>query len=109
MEAWMSKLKVTALIAASGMLLMSQSGSSTIAGIVKDQVGAAVPGVKIKIVNIESGTQFDTVTNEAGLYRAGALLPGNYQLDAEAPGFDHVSRGPITLAVSQTLAIDLNL
>ena len=105
----MSTFKLAALLAVSGLALWSQSGSSTISGMVKDQIGLAVPGAKIKIVNVDSGTQFETVTNEAGIYRAGALLPGSYRLDVDAAGFDAVHRGPITLAVSQTVAIDLNL
>src|SRR5580700_7228798 len=105
----MSMYRVAVLITVSSLLLRSQSGSSTISGIVKDQIGSAVPGAKIKVVNVDSGTQFDTVTNDAGVYRAGALLPGNYRVDADAAGFDHISRGPLTLEVSQTVAIDLNL
>ena len=87
----------------------AQSGSSVLTGNVKDATGAAIPNAAIKIRNVESGSQTETITNDAGLYRAGALLPGTYQIEADVAGFDHLSRGPIVLQVSQTLAIDLTL
>ena len=37
------------------------------------------------------------------------MTPGNYQLEAELPGFNRLTRGPLTLQVSQTLPIDLTL
>src|SRR5882757_2167254 len=87
----------------------AQSGNSAISGNLKDATGAAVPGAKVIVKNLESGVQVETVTNDSGLYRAGALLPGSYQIEVDSGGFDHLSRGPITLQVSQTLAIDLTL
>src|SRR5258706_7209832 len=87
----------------------AQSGNSAISGNLKDATGAAVPGAKVIVKNLESGVQVETVTNDSGLYRAGALLPGSYQIEVDSDGFDHLSRGPITLQVSQTIAIDLTL
>lgn len=87
----------------------AQSGNSVISGNVKDATGATIPNAGIKIRNIESGFQTETITNDSGLYRVGALLPGTYQIEADIMGFDHLMRGPIVLQVSQTLAIDLTL
>jgi hypothetical protein len=90
-------------------IAVAQSGNSTISGSIKDPSGAPVPGVMVKIANVESGTTQETISNEAGLYRVGALVPGNYQVEASVEGFDRVVRGPINLAVSQTVALDLTL
>ena len=87
----------------------AQSGNSVISGNLKDATGAAIPNAKVIVKNLESGVQVETVTNDSGLYRAGALLPGSYQIEVDSGGFDHLSRGPITLQVSQTVAIDLTL
>ena len=97
------------LIAFSASLALAQSGNSTISGSVKDASEAAIPEARVKITNVETGVQLDTVTNSAGLYRAGALVPGSYRIEADAVGFDHLTRGPLTLQVSQTLALDLTL
>jgi hypothetical protein len=87
----------------------AQSGNSTISGIVRDASDAPVPTARVRIVNVETGVQTDTVSNSAGLYRAGALVPGSYRIEADAVGFALLTRGPITLQVSQTLAVDLAL
>src|SRR5207248_3050206 len=106
----MSFVKSTAqLVFIMAGLVWAQSGNSVISGNVKDAAGLAVPNAKVIIKNIESGVQVETVTNESGLYRAGVLLPGSYQVDVDVSGFDRLSRGPLVLQVSQTLAIDLIL
>jgi hypothetical protein len=79
--------------------------SSTISGTVKDASEAAIPAARVKITNLDTGVQLETVGNSAGLYRAAALVPGRYRIEADATGFDHLSRGPVTLQVSQTLAL----
>jgi hypothetical protein len=103
-------LRRTLILAiAASALLLAQSGNSVISGSVKDPSDTPIPNASIKIANIDTGTQIGTVTNEAGLYRAAALVPGSYQVEADSPGFDHLTRGPITVQVSQTVALDLTL
>src|ERR1035441_10284321 len=96
-----------ALVSAS--LASAQSGNSTISGSVRDASEAAIPTARMKITNVETGVQLETVTNSAGLYRAGSLVPGSYRIETDAVGFDRLTRGPVTLQVSQTLALDLTL
>src|SRR5262249_45997146 len=87
----------------------AQSGNSTISGGVKDASNAAVPEAKVKVTNVETGVQVDTVSNADGVYRVPALVPGRYRVEADAAGFDHLTRGPIVVQVSQTVALDLVL
>ena len=91
------------------LLGFGQAGNSSITGTVKDATDAAIPNVTITLSNLDTGIQLETLTNEVGLFRIGALVPGNYQLQAELPGFNRLTRGPLVLQVSQTLAIDLQL
>ena len=91
------------------LLGFGQTGNSSIIGTVKDPTDASIPGVTITLSNLDTGIQLETLTNEVGLFRIGALVPGNYQLQAELPGFNRLTRGPLVLQVSQTLAIDLQL
>ena len=90
-------------------LAVAQSGNSTISGNVKDASEAAIPTARVKITNVDTGVALETVANSAGIYRAGSLVPGSYRVEADAVGFDHLSRGPVVLQVSQTLALDLVL
>jgi Carboxypeptidase regulatory-like domain len=105
----MPRISAILLALSFSAVVWAQSGSSTISGTVKDATSAAVPDAKITIVNLDSGVQQDTVTNEVGLYRVGALVPGHYRVEVDAAGFDRISRGPITLQVGQTVAIDLTV
>ncbi len=105
----MFKFTLVLLFAATATILHAQSGSSVISGSVKDASTAAIANAKITVLNNESGVKSETVTNVEGLYRVGALLPGSYRIEANASGFDRIGRGPITLQVSQTIAIDLTL
>src|SRR5438105_3942066 len=88
--------------------LFAQSGNSTISGLIKDGSGAPIPGVSVMIRHVDTGVAFDAVTNEEGLYRIGALVPGRYRAEAALDGCEPAARA-VTLAVSQTLAIDLTL
>src|SRR6185436_15369611 len=108
-EVIMSRVVAIILLLGFSAGVWAQSGSSTISGTVKDATSAVVPDAKIKIVNLDSGVQQDTVTNEAGLYRISALVPGRYRVEVDASGFDRIVRGPITLQVGQTVAIDLTV
>ena len=97
------------LVALSCNQAFAQSGNSTIAGSVKDASDAAVASTKIQIQNVDTGVRVETITNTDGLFRVTALVPGSYRIEADAEGFDHLTRGPLTLQVGQTLAIDLVL
>src|SRR5215468_10152166 len=97
------RLQGLIIFAVSAMIAVAQSGNSTISGSVKDSTDAPIPQVKVRIVNIESGTAVDTTTNDAGLYRVGTLLPGSYRLEVQAEGFDRLTRGPVTLEVGQVV------
>jgi len=79
----------------------AQSGTSTIAGIVQDSSGSTIPGAQIKVVNEDTAVALETVTNDQGVYRVGALVPWKYRVEIELSGFEPVVRRPITLEVHQ--------
>ena len=97
------------LIGFSAVLVLAQNGSSTISGSVKDGTGAVLASAKVKIVNEQTGTSFDTETNDAGLYRVGSLLPGIYRVEVETNGFERLVRRPVSLEVGQVVGLDLTL
>ena len=70
----------------------AQTGSSTIAGVVKDESGGAVPGAAIKVVNEATGVGVDAFSNEQGLYEVAGLVPGQYRVKATLDGFETVSQ-----------------
>ncbi|MBI1792535.1 MAG: TonB-dependent receptor [Acidobacteria bacterium] len=65
----------------------AQAVYGSIFGTVSDASGAAVPNAKILITDNNKGTRFETTTNTDGNYSKGQLLPGDYQVEVEAAGF----------------------
>jgi hypothetical protein len=68
-------------------VIYAQSVGGTIVGAVKDQSGAALPGVEISIRNTATGISNELLTSETGTYRAVNLQPGPYEVKAALPGF----------------------
>jgi hypothetical protein len=79
----------------------AQQDTGTITGIVKDQSGAALPGVSVTVTNALTAASFRTVTDELGRYTAPALRVGQYAVLAESSGFKKVLRSGIVLQVNQ--------
>src|SRR5215831_17457936 len=61
-------------------VLLSQGSSGRILGSVTDQSGAVIPGVTVTIRDVDRGTSRTLTTDEAGVYNAPNLLPGNYMI-----------------------------
>src|SRR5689334_10793370 len=91
---WPAVLIIVAALMAPGGAF-AQSGASTIAGIVKDATGAAIPGATVRVVNEDTGVDSVLTTNGEGLYRAGSLVPGKYRVEIELDGFTPVVRRSI--------------
>jgi hypothetical protein len=89
--------------------VLGQAGTSTIAGVVKDATDAALPGAIVKVSNEATGVVIETVTNNQGIYRVTALVPGRYRVEASLDGFATFLREGIVLEVSQTIAVDATL
>ena len=96
---------VSALVIAAALpaLVAAQSGSSTITGIVKDSTGGAIPGAQVTVVNEETNVSVDSVTNQEGAYRVGALVPGTYRVEVVLSGFEPVTRRALGLQVVNLL------
>ena len=105
----MTRITPAILAALSAAAILAQSGTSSISGSVKDPADAVIAGATVRVTNLDSGVRLETVTNEAGLYRVPALVPGSYRIEVDAAGFDHLTRGPVTIQVSQSLALDLTV
>jgi hypothetical protein len=96
-KAW-SLLLVCGLV--TSLLAVAQSTNSTdVRGIVADQTGAVLPGVKVTFTDLDKGVVRTITTDAAGLYDTGPITPDHYMFDFEAAGFNKFQRGPLTLTV----------
>lgn len=64
-----------------------QAVYGSIVGTVTDPQGNAVAGAKVTVTNITKGTSEEAATNESGNYSVTHLIPDNYKVHVEAPGF----------------------
>jgi hypothetical protein len=83
--------------------------SAALRGRVFDPSGAAVPNAQIELVETATNVHQQTVTSASGDYAFANLNPGTYKVDATAPGFNPLERSAITVAVGQTVSLDLKL
>src|SRR3982750_2361057 len=90
-------------------VLVAQTDRGSIEGTVKDPNGAIVPGAKVQVVNIETGSKLDYESNELGHYFAASLPVGSYRLVVQREGFRTVVREPILVSAQTNLAVDVTL
>jgi hypothetical protein len=83
--------------------------AGTITGVVTDRSGAVLPGVTVTARHTGTGLVRSTVTSEGGRYAVASLQPGTYHVRAELAGFKPHLRPEVTLAVAETLAINITL
>ncbi|HET8550479.1 MAG TPA: TonB-dependent receptor, partial [Bryobacteraceae bacterium] len=97
----------TLLLAAA--LLTAQETRGTILGSVKDPSAAVIPGATVVITNTDTNTVVRTTSNQAGLFEAPLLMPGQYEVAVESTGFKSYVRRGLTLTVGSRIALDVRL
>jgi len=83
--------------------------TAQIAGAVKDQSGAVLPGVEIRVTQTDTGVTRDAITNETGSYVLPNLAIGPYRLEASLPGFRTYAQTGIVLQVNSSPSINVVL
>src|SRR5262245_17288340 len=93
----------------SGTLAAGQGFQGGVRGAVTDPAGAFIPGTVVTITNEGTSATRSTVTNDAGQYVFGAVIPGTYKITAELPGFKLFERTGMTIGTQEFLIIDIRL
>ncbi|HYF77653.1 MAG TPA: carboxypeptidase-like regulatory domain-containing protein [Symbiobacteriaceae bacterium] len=84
--------------------------NATLTGIVTDELGRPVPGVKISVWLANLGRQAETVTAADGTYVAeGLLARDGYTMHAEVKGFQPFVQADISLAAGARTQVDASL
>src|SRR6202521_3772554 len=97
------------LLTMASPLMWSQEVTANIVGTVLDPSGAPIKGAAVVATDVDRGTVWNAVTNDAGAYNLLRLPIGAYTLKVTAPGFQTVSRAPFTLVLNQTAGIDVQM
>jgi len=87
----------------------AQVAGATLSGIVADQSGGVIPQVSISVRNTATDITRTTTTSAAGFYTVPNLLPGTYEVKAEAKGFSSEIQAGITLTVGQEQVLNFTL
>ena len=106
---WRSYICILLVICVMSVPALAQVDQGRIAGTVKDQTGAVIPGVEITVRNDRTGEERKVVSADRGDYLVVALKPSQYTVFAELSGFAKAEVPGVQLVVGQTLTLDLTL
>src|ERR1700679_3591217 len=76
-----------------------QQTTASITGTVADEGGAAITSATVTVTDIDRGTTYTAKTNDGGLFNFVRVPIGNYQVKAEAPGFQSAVQTGVTLVL----------
>jgi hypothetical protein len=103
------RVLITLVCLFTASIASSQVNTSVIAGSVTDNSGSVVPGATIAVLQIGTGLERKTVTNANGEYVIPQLAPGNYEITAQATGFQTARVTSIALTIAQREVVDISL
>jgi hypothetical protein len=89
--------------------LAGQTSDGVLIGIVQDSTGAALPGSNVAATNTATGVVRQVVTNEAGTYQLGPLVPGTYEVRTTRNGFKSGVQNNVVLQTGATVKVDFSL
>ena len=75
----------------------------------KDPSGRVVVGAKVRITDVDRGSEVNTVTNGEGEYTASPLRVGHYKVSVEKAGFKTALAGPVVVEVQEHPTVDVTL
>lgn len=90
-------------------LVNGQGANATLLGTVTDVSGAVVPNASVQVTNVATGVAQTVKTDSQGRYTVVDLIPGSYNVQASAMGFQTVLRSGITLTVGSQTVVDIPL
>lgn len=90
-------------------VLFGQTFTANLTGIVTDPAGAAIPEAAIRLENTSTRERREVKTNPEGRFTFSQLLPGGYELQAEAVGFKTFVQRSINLIAGQSAAVNFEM
>jgi hypothetical protein len=101
-------MKATALFLALSASLSAQVPTGSIAGVVRDPSGTAVPGASLKVVNLATNLVRTETSSEQGDYSFPALTAGAYEVTIERERFQRTVR-QASVQAGTTTTVDFDL
>jgi len=89
--------------------VFSQGNLGRILGVVTDQTGGVIAGATVTVTDVQRGVSRSLMTDDSGQYSATSLIPGAYEVQVDASGFNKFDRKNITVEVGQEIRADASL
>jgi hypothetical protein len=86
-----------------------QIATGTLLGVVRDETGAALPGVIVTVKSVGTGAARSATSDADGRYRVPTLDPGEYEVRAELPNFKAAVRTGVVVTVGGTTEADIKM
>jgi len=102
-------LLIVLMLGGAGML-RAQVNTASLSGTVTDPQGAPIKSANITAINLATGAERNTATDDSGHYTLVALPPGNYKVTAEGgANFSRFTNESLSLTVGQNATFDMRL
>lgn len=92
------------LFSSSGLLLQAQVGTATLSGTVADSGRHPIPGVQVRLINLDTHVSIATLTSKDGIYVLAGLLPGRFRLLVTKIGFKQILLNDVVLNVQDSVS-----
>ncbi len=99
---------VCALMMFASASLLAQSSQGGLRGVVKDAQGI-IPGVTVTMLNEQTNTSRETVTNGVGEYSFPAVEPSTYTVKAVVQGYKTFERKGVRVSTQSFVGLDISL
>ena len=101
-------VSILAAILFTTLAARGQYDTAAVLGTIYDGSGAVVQGGKITLKNDATGVSAERTTNQSGQYEFTGVLPGDYVLTTDAPGFGKETTA-FSVAVGARQRVDMRL
>jgi hypothetical protein len=86
-----------------------QAFTANLTGVLADPTSSVIPGATVSLMNTATNEKRTTKTSAEGRYVFSQLLPGSYELSAEATGFKTFVRQGVVLSANQTAEVNASM
>ena len=101
-------VQLSLLVLVLSITVNAQSNYASLSGTVSDPQQKVLAGCNVQLSSTSTGASRAATTNEEGVFQITGLLPGDYNLTVQAPGFATINQ-KLTLEVGQSMNLDLSL
>ena len=95
------------LITLASQVLLAQTTTATLSGVVRDTQGAVIPNATVTAMQVATGQSRQVATNSEGIYTIPNLPIGDYRVSVSSEGFKVTTIPSLTLQVNQVAQIDV--